>query len=122
MYPTLMNLYTGNLNLQKRNIKDFPLQKHHQKEYVKLKKQLDNLLDKNGQKLLSDLLEVSMLESGYSNYDSFIVGYRLATLLMVEVFQDKDKLLENREHYLRNLIHRPYHGTPSAADGFSDSE
>ena len=86
----------------------------------KLKKQLNSLLNEDGNKLLERLLEVSSLEQGYNGYDSFIVGYRLATLLMVEVFQDKDKLLENREQFLRNLIHRPYHGTPSAVDDIEE--
>ena len=120
MYETLINLYNGNLNLSKR-LTSFPVQMHYEKEYRKLKNQLDSLLDEDGKKLLDKLLDVSNLESGYSSYDSFITGYRLATLLMVEVFQDKDKLLENREQYLRNLIHRPYHGTPSAADDFANN-
>ena len=117
MYETLINLYTGNLNLSKR-LTNFPLQKHYEKEYKKLKNQLDSLLNEDGQKILDKLLDVSILES--SSYDSFITGYRLATLLMVEVFQDKDKLLENREQFLRNLIHRPYHGTPSPMDDIED--
>ena len=119
MYETLINLYNGNLELTKP-LTNFPLQKHYQKEYGKLKKQLNSLLDEDGNKVLDSLLEVSSLENGYGDYDSFITGYRLATLLMVEVFQDKDKLLENREQFLRNLIHRPYHGTPSAADDLED--
>jgi len=72
------------------------------------------LLDEDGQKLLDELLDVNI--SKYSSYDSFITGYRLATLLMVEVYHNKDSLLENREQYLRNLIHRPYHRTPSQID------
>ena len=119
MYETLINLYTGNLNLSKR-LTHFPLQKYYEKEYEKLKNQLDSLLNEDGQKLLDRLLDVSTLESGNSSQDSFITGYRLATMLMVEVFQDKDKLLENREQFLRNLIHRPYHGTPSAIDDIED--
>ena len=96
MYETLINLYNGNLDLT-RPLTTFPLQKHYQREYDKLKKQLNSLLNEDGQKLLGKLLDVSTLESGYSSYDSFIKGYRLATLPMMEVFQDKDKLLENRE-------------------------
>ena len=119
MYETLINLYTGNLNLTRR-LTHFPLQKHYEKEYDKLKKELDSWLNEDGRKLLDRLLDVSHLDSGNSSYDSFITGYRLATMLMVEVFRDKDKLLENREQYLRNLIYRPYHGTPSAADDIED--
>ena len=119
MYETLINLYNGNLDLTKP-LTDFPLKKHYQKEYDELKKRLNNLLNEDGNKLLERLLEVNSLEIGYTNYDSFITGYRIATLLMVEVYQDKDKLLELREMYLRNLIHRPYHGTPSPLDDLKD--
>ena len=65
---------------------------------------MNDLLDKDGNEMLEELLEIKSLENGCINYDSFITGYRLATLLMVEVFQDKDSLLENREQYFRDLV------------------
>ena len=119
MYETLINLYTGNLGLIKPQT-NFPLKKHYQREYDKLKKQLNNLLNEDSNKLLEKLLEVSSLESGYSNYDSFITGYRIATLIMTEVYHNKDSLFENREQYLRHFIHRPYVGTPSPIDDLED--
>ena len=76
------------------------------------------MLNEDGRKLLDKLLEANSAENGYSDYDSFISGYRIATLLMVEVFHDKDNLLENREQYLRHLIHRPYKGTSSTMNDF----
>ena len=113
MYPTLMNLYTGNLDFQKRSMKDFPLQKHHNKEYDKIKNQLDNLLNEDGRKLLNELLDTHVDCKSYSDYEAFINGFRIATMLMVEVFYDKDNILDNKEQYLRHMLHRPFKGTPS---------
>ena len=122
MYEMLINLFNGNLNLSEQQPIDFPLRKHYQREYDKLKKQIDGLLDEDGHELLNELLEANTSENGYSNYDSFISGYRIATLLMAEVFNDKDNLLENREQYLRHLMHRPYRGTPSVMDDFLEKK
>ena len=118
----LINLLNGNLDLNKRVIPEFPLQKYYQKECDILKKKLDNSLSEDGQKLLDELLDTNACESQYGNYDSFISGFRVATLLMVEVFHDKDNLLENREQHLRHLLHRPYRGTPSVMDDFAENE
>jgi len=120
MYPMLINLFNGNIDFAKRTLPDFPLQKHHQKEYDKLKKQLDGLLNEDGQELLEELLETSSSEGRYSDYDSFISGFRFAALLMMEVFHDKESMLENKEQYLRHFIHRPYRGTPSPLDDCKD--
>ena len=113
MYPILMSLYTENLSLSNRKPLDFPLRNYHQKEYDKLKEQLDGLLDNDGQELLDKLMESHDAEDTYTDAGAFISGFRLAALLMVEVFHDKDNLIHNKEQYLRHLIHRPYVGTPS---------
>ena len=122
MHTILMNLYNGNLNLSEREPTNFPLRKYHSRERDKLRKRLEGTLSKEEQKLFNDLLEEQTADNTYTDTEAFIVGFRLATMLMVEVFQDKDNLLENKEMYLRHMIHRPYHGTPSAADDFTDSE
>jgi len=122
MYSTLMNLYTGNLDFQKRNIEDFPLQKHHQREYDKIKRQLDNQLNEDGRKLLNELLDTHMDCKSYSDHEAFINGFRIATMMMVEVYYDKHNLLEDKEQYLRHMLHRPFKGTPSVMDDLSDSE
>ena len=122
MYSMLINLFNGNIDFTKRTLPDFPLQKYHQKEYGKLKKQLDSLLNEDGQELLEELLETSASEGRYSDYDAFISGFRFAALLMVEVFHDKDNMLGNNEQYLRNFIHRPYEGTPSAVDNLAEDK
>ncbi|MCL2673721.1 MAG: hypothetical protein FWE92_00145 [Defluviitaleaceae bacterium] len=116
MYSTLINLFNENLDLTKRQLLDFPLREYHQKEHDKLRKQLDGMLNEDGQKLLDELLETSTHENQYYNYESFICGFRLAALLMVEVFHDKDNMLENREQYLRHLLNLPYRGTSSVSD------
>ena len=120
MYTMLINLFNGNLDLTKRMSPDFPLQKHYSKEYDKLRKQLGGLLNEEGKKLLDELLDTDISQSNYASYDAFIVGFKLAALLMIEVFYDKDKLLENKEQYLRNHLHRPFRGTPSAVDDMEE--
>jgi len=120
MYPTLMNLYTGNLNFAKRNTEDFPLQKYHKKEYDKIKEKLDSLLNDDGKELLDTLLDSHIDGKDYSDTEAFINGFRIATMMMVEVYYDKDNLLENKEQYLRHMLHRPFEGTPSAMDSFSE--
>ena len=72
MYQTLMNLYTGNLDFQKKNMKDLPLQEYHSKEYDKIKNKLDSLLDKDGQKLLDELLDTHFYGKSYSEYEAFM--------------------------------------------------
>jgi len=120
MYQTLMNLYTGNLNFQKRTIKDFPLQKYHDKEYDKIKNKLDNMLNEEGQRLLNELLDTHIGCKNYSDYEAFINGFRFAAMLMVEVYYDEDNLLENKEQYLRHMLHRPFRGTPSPLEDLGD--
>jgi hypothetical protein len=71
--------------------------------------------------LLNDLLEEQASENAYTDMESFVTGFRLATMLMVEVFHDMDNLLENKEQYLRHLIHRPSRDTPSAMDDFTEN-
>jgi len=109
MYPTLMNLYMGNLNLAKLNTEDFPLQKYHEEEYDKIKEQLDKLLDDYGRKLLNELLDKHICGKSYSDTEAFINGFRIATMMMVEVYYDKDNLLETKEQYLRHMLHRPFY-------------
>jgi hypothetical protein len=94
MYPMLTNLFNKNLNLSERTPIDFPLRKHHEKKCEKFKQQLEGVLDDDAKKLLKKIMEESNAESSYSDIDSFITGFRLATLLMVEVFHDKDNLIE----------------------------
>ena len=120
MYPILMNLFTGNLDFQKRNIKDFPLQKHHKREFDKIKNHLDSLLNEDGKELLNELLDTHNACKDYSDTEAFINGFRIATMLMVEVYYDKDNLLEIKEQYLRHFLHRPFVGTPSALDDMID--
>ena len=120
MHTILMNLYKRNLNLSERKPTDFPLRKYHSRECDKLRKRLEGTLSKEEQQLLNDLLEEQTADNTYTDVEAFIVGFRLATMLMVEVFHDKDDLLENKEMHLRHMIHRPYRGTPSAADDIED--
>jgi len=108
MYPTLMNLFTGNLDFHKRSIEDYPLQKYHDKEYDKLKKKLDSLLNEDGRDMLKELIETHGIKNIYSDMEAFINGFRIATMLMVEVYYDKENLLENKEQYLRHMLHRPF--------------
>lgn len=108
-----MNLFTGNLNFQKRNIEEFPLEKYHDKEYEKIKSKLDSLLNEEGKELLRELLDTHATCSNYSDIEAFANGFRLATMLTVEVFYDKDNLLEIKEQYLRHMLHKPFKGTPS---------
>ena len=115
MYSTLINLFNENLDLTKRQLLDFPLREHYQQEHDKLQKQLDGVLNKDGQKLLDALLEANTHEKQYYSYESFICGFRLASLLMIEVFHDKDNMLENKEQYLRHFNHQ-YKGMPSVMD------
>ena len=122
MYPMLINLFNGNIDFTKRTLPDFPLQKHYQKECEKLKKHLDGLLNEDERELLEELLEAGASEGRYSDYDAFISGFRFAALLMVEVFHGKDNMLGNNEQYLRNFIHRPYRGTPSAMGNLAENE
>jgi len=72
------------------------MRKHHQKEYDRLKGKLDGMLNEEGQGLLNELLEAKTSVNIYSDYGSFASGFRLATLLMVEVFYDKDSLFYDR--------------------------
>ena len=120
MYSTLINLFNENLDLTKRVLPDFPLQQHYRKEYDKLKKQLNGSLNEEEQKLLEELLETSAYEGTYNDYEAFISGFRLAALLMVEVFHDKDSLLENKEQYLRHFIHCPFRGTSHAMSNLTE--
>lgn len=102
-----MNLYAGNLNLTKQNIEDFPLQKHHEEEYDKIKEQLDKLLDDDGRELLNELLDNHVYGKDYRDTEAFISGFRVATMMMVEVYYDKDNLLEIKEQHLRHMLNRP---------------
>ena len=113
MYQTLMNLYTGNLDFQKKNIKDLPLQKYHDKEYDKIKDKLDNMLSEDGKRMLNELIDTHIDCRSYSDYEAFINGFRFATMLMVEVYHESDNQLEIKEKYLRHFLHRPFAGTPS---------
>jgi len=108
-----MNLFTGNLNLAERPPTNFPLRKYHSKEYGKLRKQPEGLLSEEGQEALTELLDTHSGDNIYTDIEAFITGFRLATMLMVEVFHDKDDLLDNKEQYLRHMLHRPFRGTPS---------
>jgi len=119
MHSVLMNLFTGNLNLSERPPADFPLRKYYSKEYDKLRKQLENLLNDEGQEALSGLLDTYSGDI-YADIEAFITGFRLATMLMIEVFHDKDDLLDNKEQHLRHMLHRPFRGTPSPS--FCDDE
>jgi len=102
-----MNLFTGNLNLAERPPTDFPLRQYYSKEYDKLRKQLEGSLSDEENKLLNELLETETCDSMYSDMEAFATGFRLATLLMMEVFYDKDDLFDNKEQHLRHFIHRP---------------
>ena len=116
MYETLMNLFNGNFKPAEQAYSELPLQKFHSKECDKLRKQLDSLLNEEEQKLLAKLLEEHVIESTYSDMNAFVTGFRMAALIMIDVFHDKDNLLENNEQFLRHLLHRPFHGTPSSLD------
>ena len=115
MYTILMNLFNGNLKLSERPPSDLPMSDYYAKEFGKLKKQFDSLLNEEGQELLGELLETSAFESHYNDMDSFATGFRFGALLMVEVFQDKDDLILDKEQHLRYLIRRPIEG-PNDAD------
>jgi len=116
MYEMLMNLFHGNFRPAERKSAELPLQKFHSKECEKLKKQLESSLNEDEKKLLAELLDAHTIESTYTDMDAFITGFRMAALIIVDVFHDKDNLLENKEQFLRHLLHRPFHGTPSALD------
>jgi hypothetical protein len=62
-----MNLFTGNLNLSERPPTNFPLSKYHAREYEKLRKRLEGLLNEEGQNLLNDLLEEQTSENAYTD-------------------------------------------------------
>ena len=108
-----MNLYNGNIDFQKRTIDQLPIEKYHDEEYDKIKNHLDELLDDDGRKLLNELLDIHVNGSDCSSIDAFTKGFRVATMLMVEVYYDNDNLLESKEQYLRNFLHRPFGGTAS---------
>ena len=116
MYQTLMNLYYGNLDFQKRTREQLPLEQYHSKEYDRIKNHLETMLDEDGKKLLNELLDAHVDGSDGSSIDAFTKGFRVATMLMVEVYYDNDNLLENKEQYLRNFLHRPFVATPSTLD------
>jgi len=122
MYSTLLNLFDGNFDFHKRKHEELPLEKYHSKEYDKIKKQLDNQLNEDGRKLLNELLDTHVDGSNYSDTEAFINGFRIATMLMVEVFYDKDSILDNKEQYLRHMLHRPFKGTPSPLDDLPKNE
>lgn len=96
MYTILMNLFKGNLNLSEHKPNDFPLRRHYSKEFGKIKNQLEGLLNDDGKELLEELLDMDTSEAIFSDMDSFIYGFRLAALLMIEVFHDKDNLINDR--------------------------
>ena len=99
------------------------LQKFHSRECAKIKKQLDNQLNKEGKALLSELLDIHVNSSNYSDIEAFADGFRIATMLMTEVYYDKDNLLENKEQFLRHMLHRPLEGTPPPPyDNYDESE
>lgn len=114
MYSTIQNLYNGNLNFQSSTLEKPPLEKYYDKEFERIKSQLEGELDNNGRALLNALLEHSPIASSHSNVDSFIKGFRFATMLTVEVFHDKDNLLESKERFLRQMLHRPFADTQTA--------
>ena len=116
MYETLMNLFNGNFSPAERKSEELPLRKFHSKECDKLKKQLEASLNEDEKNLLTKLLDTHTIESTYTDMDAFITGFRMAALIMVDVFHDKDDLLDNKEQFLRHLLHRPFHGTPSPMD------
>ena len=71
---------------------------------------------------MNQLLDTHVGGCDYSDIEAFANGYRLATMLMVEVFYNKDNILENKEQYLRHMLHKPFVGTPSATDDLLDNE
>ena len=112
MYEMLMNLFNGNFRPAERKSAELPLQKFHSKECDNLKQQLEATLNEDERKLLTKLLEAYTVESTYTDMDAFITGFRMAALIMVDVFHDKHDLLDNKEQFLRHLLHRPFKGTP----------
>jgi len=103
-----MNLFNGNIRPAERKPLDFPLREHYSKEFNKLKEQLDCLLNEDNKELLNNLLDMQLSETEYSDYSSFIFAFRLAALLMIEIFHDKDSLLYNKENHLQhNMVGKP---------------
>ena len=110
MYKILINLFNGNIRPSEIKPTKYPQQKFYQEEYRKLEKQLSSFLNEENVQLLNKLLEAKTAADSYQDVDAFVNGFRLGSLMMVDVFRDEDDLLENREQYLRQLIHRPYYG------------
>jgi hypothetical protein len=111
-----MNLFNGNITPGEQKPLEYPMRRYYDREFNKLREQLCGSLNEEEQALLSKLLDTGTSENVYSDIDAFIHGFRLAALLMVEVFHEKDGLLDDREQYLRHLLHRPFVGTKSALD------
>ena len=65
MYQTLMNLYHGNLDFQKRTFEQLLLEQYHSKEYDKIKNHLNKLLDGDGKKLLGPVPTIIKCRIGY---------------------------------------------------------
>ena len=111
MHKILMNLFTGNIRPAEMKPSTCPLHQFYKKVYAELEKQLCSSLNEEESELLAKLLEAKNAVNAYGDTDTFINGFQLGALMMVDVFRDEDNLLDNTEQYLRRLIHRPYHGT-----------
>ena len=64
-------------------------------EYLSIRRELSDklillnaLLDDNGQELLDDVLDLRLSLSGFSDVDTFVLGFKIGAQTMLEVLQD----------------------------------
>ena len=70
----------------------------------RLEEQLEGLLDEQGRKLLQRLLEARNGADGALAHGSFCHGFKMATLIMAEVFMDKESEMRDKKYYWRSRM------------------
>lgn len=95
----LEQLYNGNVGPAHMPTYETESSKYYSEKADGLEEQLETLLDDQGRKLLRKMQEMKNAASCALTYGCFSHGFKMATLIMVEVFMDKESEVLDKDLY-----------------------
>ena len=100
----LEQLYNGNVGPAHMPPYETESSKYYSEKADRLEEQLEELLDEQGRKLLRKMLEMKNASSCALTYGCFSHGFKMATLIMTEVFMDKESEILDKDLYWRSRL------------------
>jgi hypothetical protein len=98
----LEQLYDGNVGPAHMTPYETERGKYYTEKAKKLEAELEKQLDDQGRKLLRKLQEARNAAYTDSSHGDFIHGFKMATMIMTEVFVDRESEMRRAEFYWRS--------------------